>query len=99
MSDTLRSSSGSKTMFWWGAGEGNDVVVSASADDSVNLYNLKLSDVDVANSSITNSGVSLALNDGSKLTVQTSRDMTFSIDGQSWTAQHSSKEWKQNSSS
>lgn len=96
-SDTLRSSAGGSAVFFWGMGEGNDVAISSSADDSVNLYSVKLADVDLTNTEITNSGVTLALNDGSKLTVQTSRDITFTVDGTSWTAQHNSKSWKQNS--
>ena len=91
VADTLKSSANGTTMFFWGMGEGNDVAVSSSANDSVNLYNVKLSDVDIANTAITSSGVTLALNDGSKLTVQTSRDMTFTVDGTSWTAVHNTR--------
>lgn len=91
--DTLKGSSGGTSMFFWGTDEGKDIVQSNSANDSVNLYSVKLADVDLTKTAITNSGVTLALNDGSMLTVQTTHDITFLVDGTSWTAQHNSKTW------
>lgn len=90
--DSLKGGSGTNA-FFYGFGEGNDTIVSSNADDSVNLYNIKLSDV--KSGEITNAGVSVELNDGSKLTVSTSKDITFKLaDGSSYVADHASKTWK-----
>lgn len=92
-SDTLKSSAGSTTMFYWGIGEGNDLIVSEGTTDVVNLYDVTLADLNLSNTNITDGGVTLSLNDGSTLTVQTKRNMTFVMDGMRWTADLSSKNW------
>ena len=92
-SDTLKSSAGSTTMFYWGVGEGNDLIVSEGTTDVVNLYDVTLADLNLSNTNITDGGVTLSLNDGSTLTVQTKRNMTFAMDGMRWTADLSSKNW------
>ena len=80
------------TQFFFNMGGGNDVVISSSANDSVNLFDVKLSDIKTAD--ITNTGVSLELHDGSKLTVQTTRDLKFLLaSGETFTANHTAKRW------
>lgn len=90
--DTLKGSSSGATQFFFNMGGGNDVVISSSANDSVNLFDVKLSDIKTAD--ITNTGVSLELHDGSKLTVQTTRDLKFLLaSGETFTANHTAKRW------
>ena len=89
--DRLTGNSGANT-FFYGLGEGKDTLVSSSADDTVNLYNINLSDV--MSGEITNAGVTVNMNDGSTLTVATSRDIKFNLaSGESYIANHSTKQW------
>lgn len=92
--DILESSSNGTTTFFYGFGEGNDTISSNGANDAVNLYNIKLSDVKTGE--ITGTGVNVEFNDGSKLAVNTTRNVKFSLaSGESYIANQSTKGWDQ----
>ena len=91
--DSIKGGAGTNS-FFYGFGEGNDTISSSNADDSVNLYNIKLSDVKTGE--ITNAGVMVEMNDGSKLTVATSKNITFKLaSGETYVANHNTKGWDQ----
>ena len=92
MVDVLESNSSGTTTFFYGFGEGNDVINANGAEDTVNLYNINLSDV--KSGEITGTGVNVEFNDGTKLTVNTTRNVKFSLaSGESYIANQSTKQW------
>ena len=93
IADSIKGGTGTNT-FFYGFGEGNDTISSSNSEDAVNLYNIKLSDVKTGE--ITNAGVSVEFNDGNKLTVATSKNITFKLaSGETYVANHSTKGWDQ----
>lgn len=90
VADVLRSTSGSTTMFFYGLGNGSDNI-SGSANDTVNLFDIKLSDIASAN--IQNSQVILTTSTNDTVTV--SGAQTFQLaDGSRWTANYSNNQWE-----
>lgn len=64
--DTLESG-GNQTMFWYGKNDGFDVLVNAHDYDTINLYDVNLSDV--TSFSVSDGSYSLGFNTGNFLTV------------------------------
>lgn len=90
--DSLVGSTAGVTKFWYGFGEGNDTLVSNSADDVVNLYS---GTNGITSADITDIGVVIGFNDGSKLTVLTNRNITFDCgEAGKYTANYSEKKWE-----
>lgn len=86
--DTLVGNSNATTTFFFGKGNGSDVITDSNAEDRVMLYDVALSDVKSYDTNSAGAMV-IALNDGSKLTVNGISDSTvhtFTLsDGTSWT--------------
>lgn len=89
-SDTLKGGSGAEA-FYYGLGEGNDVIMDSKADDTVMLYNLALSDIKGAN--IEAGKITITQQNGQHLTVN-GQAATFTLsDGSTWVADHAAKTW------
>ena len=83
--DTLVGGGGAD-MFWYGIGEGNDIILGSDASDSVNLYNVRLEDIISAGTE--SAKVTVALKNGETLTVNGSvTDFTLG-DGSAWVTDH-----------
>ena len=93
VADSIKGGAGTNN-FFYGLGEGNDTISSSNAEDTVNLYNISLSDVKAGE--ITNAGVMVEMKDGSTLAVATGKDITFKLaSGETYVANHTSKGWDQ----
>ena len=91
--DTLVGGAGSD-MFWYGLGEGNDVVTNVAGNDIVNLFNISLQDI--SNVDVTSNAVKLNMKDGHSLTVNSNNSgvgFMLADDKSIWTVNQSSKEW------
>ena len=89
--DTLIGGSGSDEFFYL-KGNGDDVVQNASSGDIINLLNITLSDMTLA--TITSSGVNFEFNDGGKLSIETTSDLTFKLgDGSTYKSNHNTREF------
>lgn len=91
--DTLVGGTGSE-MFWYGKYDGSDVIEGASANDTVNLYDINLdaiTEVNISSNQIFarfDTGLTLTINDGGGLTP------TFQLaDSQRYKYNHDSGEW------
>ena len=86
--DTLVGNSNATTTFFFGKGNGSDVISASNSEDRVMLYDVALSDLKSYDVN-TSGAMVIALNDGSKLTVNGISDSTvhtFTLsDGSSWT--------------
>ena len=94
--DVLQGNATGDTTFYFGKGEGADVITASNSDDKVVLYNVALSDV--ASADVNKSGaMEIKLHDGSSLTVNSvaTGASTFQLgDGSTW-KYDSSEGWKQ----
>ncbi len=92
--DTLIGGNGDD-VFWYGKGDGTDVINRCSDDDLLNLYNINLSDITSLDTS-SDSQIVVNINDGGKLTVNTTGSTTdFKLgDGNTWQIDNSTKKWK-----
>ena len=82
-------------VFFYGKTEGNDIIVNASLPDSVNLYDVTLSDIVSATES--DGTISLTFNTGNTLTVQGTDSMSAAInlaDGSSWRYHRGTGSWQ-----
>ena len=97
--DTLRGSTTGSSTFYFGKGEGNDVITNTSSDDKVLLYNVGLNDIASIDNS-TSGQLKFALTDGATLTVTGVSGSSVSqyqlSDGSTWTYNASSKSWSPN---
>lgn len=93
--DTLQGGSGA-TKFYFGKGNGSDVVVTSNTDDMVMAYDISLDDV-AGWSSNSSGSLTATLKDGSKLTVTSNTGVSsYQLnDGSQWTYDHNTKEWSQ----
>lgn len=95
--DTLVGNKAGVTEFYFGKGNGKDVITTSSSDDKVVLFDVALSDV--AGATYNSGTMKINLTDGSSLTVNnmgTSSVNTFQLsDGSQWTFDTSSKTWSQ----
>ena len=90
VADVLKSTTGSTTTFFYGLGNGSDSV-SGSSGDTVNLFDINLSDVTAAE--IKNSQVIFTTSANDTVTV--SGAQTFQLaDGSKWTANYSTNSWE-----
>ena len=71
--DTLESG-GNQTMFWYGKNDGDDVIINAHDYDTINLYDVNLSDVTSFN--ISDGSYSIGFNTGNFLTVYDKNSLT-----------------------
>ena len=91
--DILYGGAGYDT-FFAGKGDGDDAVQNASAADNVNLYNVTLSDIVLADES--NGVIGLAFNTGNVITIQSTDYISAKInlaDGKSYRFNHATKSW------
>ncbi len=81
--DTLQGGSGAE-MFFYGNGEGNDIIINASSDDTINLYDISLSDI--TGFETVKGGMTITFKNDNSLTLQNYSDSpTFSLaDGSKW---------------
>lgn len=97
--DTLSGTTGGTTTYFWGNGDGKDVITGSHSDDVVNLYNVALSDIAENGIKTTSTSMEITLNDGSSLTINnmsSSSVKTFQLsDGSKWEYSTSTKEWSQ----
>ncbi len=89
--DTLTGGTGTNT-FFFGKNNGSDVVTSTSETDRVMLYDVALSDVKSFGE--TNGAMVIALNDGSKLTVNSvASGTTFQTTDGAWSYDTTTQTW------
>ncbi len=67
--DTLIGGSGYNE-FYFGMGEGTDIITNSHDDDKIMLYNVKLSDLNAQATGMNNGNMVIALNDGFSLTIK-----------------------------
>ncbi len=97
--DTLKGAAGGSTAYYFGKGEGNDVITSTTSDDKVLLYNVASSDIASIDTS-TSGQMKFTLTDGATLTIKgmnsSSSVSEFELgDGSKWTYSYSNKSWTQ----
>ena len=81
--------------FFTGKSEGNDAIQNAAAADSVNLYDVSLSDITFTDES--NGTLGIAFNTGSVITIQSTDFISARInlaDGNSYRFNHQTKSWQ-----
>ena len=92
--DTLIGGDG-QNMFWYGKNDGNDVINKAASNDSVNLYDVRLSDI--TSVSYGTNSISVNLNSGGSLQINGTSSLSSKFmlaDGTRWQYNHSSQTWK-----
>ena len=98
--DTLTGGGGADT-FFWGNGGGKDLITDAENDDTINLYNVSLSDIlEYFGLQVSSQMILITLNDGSQLEVRGKDNVTptstFQLsDGSRWKYQGGG--WQQQS--
>jgi len=65
--------------FYYEVGNGNDTIMSANSGDIIHL-GATLDQVDFDRTNISASGIEVTFNDGGKLNINSSADVTFSFD-------------------
>ncbi len=89
--DYLTGGSGADT-FYWGSGDGYDIITDANTDDTINLYNVSLSDI--SSISVSDNKLDLRLNDGSHLDAYYGTQATFQFsDGARY--KYENNDWQQ----
>ena len=89
--DMLTGGSGADT-FYWGSGDGYDIITDAESSDIINLYNVSLSDI--SSTSVSDNKLDLRLNDGSHLDAYYGTQATFQLaDDTRWKYQDG--DWQQ----
>ena len=92
--DLLFGGTGRNT-FWYGKGEGIDLVENAKQGDTINLYNITLGDI--SNIEITDNSISLVIGDSEGIGVSGSDNVSpnFKLaDGETYNYNRSSAEWQ-----
>lgn len=95
--DVLVGNNVGNTTFYFGNGNGSDVITASNSDDKVVLYNTAITDVKAIDDSKSNT-LKITLNDGSSLTVNNSNSgvNTFQLaDGSTWKRDSSTGAWSQ----
>ena len=95
--DTLIGNTGSDMFFYGvtGGNEGNDTISGITEDDTVNLFGIQLSDIDLNNTTVTNSTITLKFSAGGSLTMD-NNGQTFMIHNdtsQRYTYDKENSEW------
>ena len=91
--DTLMGGTGQNTFFFM-ENNGNDIVRNAHDGDIVDLTNLDFNKITAAD--ITDNSVTIALEDGSHLTIEGNAAVDYKLqDGSTFTADHNNKSWTQ----
>ena len=91
--DYLQAGTG-QTMFFYGLGQGNDVIIDAKENDVVNLYNINLEQI--AGVQIEDEGIAGIFNDGQYISVYTSTELSpeFQLaNGEKFRYNRTSSEW------
>ena len=95
--DTLQGGNG-QDMFWYGKGQGNDVIRNGAANDIVNLYDVSLQDITSIDTSSSSSAVSLGFRDGGHLSVSMADGIspTFILgaDNSAWRYNRGTRSWQ-----
>ena len=92
--DTLIGGSG-QNMFWYGKTNGADVIQNAKENDTVNLYDISLSDI--TSVSYGEKSISLGFNTGGTLQINDTGNLSSKFmlaDGTKWQFNHSTKNWQ-----
>lgn len=88
--DVLVGNGSGTTQFFYGLGEGSDVI-NGSSQDSVNLYNITVNDITKA--TINDNNVVFTTTGNTTVTVSGGVGTFKLADGSAWTANYSSKTW------
>ena len=94
--DTLTGGNGTD-MFWFGKNDGADYVTNAAENDSINLYDISLADINFDALNISSAGFSIGITTGGNLNVTNSSSMsaTFILnDGSRWKYNRNSSSWQ-----
>jgi len=75
VSDTLTGGTG-EDMFWYGKNDGADFINNASENDSVNLYDISINDINFSALNITSSQISMSFKIGGTLTINNNTNLT-----------------------
>ena len=86
--DTLIGGEGDNTFFYV-KGDGRDVIENANDDDVVNLLNVGLQDITAIDANDAN--VTLKFTDGGRLIVNSTAELSFNIDNQTYTIDRNNK--------
>ena len=89
-SDDFLQGGGGENIFWYGEGEGNDVISNSKSTDTLNLYNVQLADITSIEKN--DSGFKIGILNGS-LTVNGEMPTAKLSDGSSWTYDNESGIW------
>ena len=97
--DLLQGNSSGTTNFWYGSGDGNDIIKTTTANDKVVFYNTTLDAI--ASIDVSGGNMKFTMQDGGTLTIQgynasSVNQFQFS-DQSSWTYNYADKSWKLNS--
>ena len=96
--DYLSAGTG-KTMFWYGFGQGNDVIFSNKENDVVNLYDINLNQI--ADAQIDDEGIIGVFTNGQSITVYSSTELSAEFqlaNGEKYRYNRSSSSWQQSDS-
>lgn len=89
--DTLIGGAG-QDIFFYAKGNGKDVISGATADDTVNLFNMNLEQISGVD--VNNSAVTINFKDGGSLTVNgDTGGLTYKIGGENYIVDQSTRNW------
>ena len=93
--DILNGGNGKDT-FFFGKNDGADIINNASSSDTINLYNASLADILNGNISISGSQISIGFNNGNKLTVNGTENLSaaFKLGGSKFQYNFDTSKWQ-----
>ncbi|MBR1646191.1 MAG: hypothetical protein IJ685_05360 [Selenomonadaceae bacterium] len=89
--DLLFGGDGQNTFFYTAGGNGNDTIQNASDGDIVEFTGLTLEQI--LSTEITSTGVTLNFADGGQLNVESTAQVDFRINGETYAANHDTAQW------
>ena len=95
VSDTLTGGNGAD-MFWYGKNDGADFINNAAENDTINLYDVGLNDINFAAVNITSSQISMSFTSGGTLNINNNTNLTstFKITEGSFKFNRSTNSWQ-----
>ena len=95
VSDTLTGGNGAD-MFWYGKNDGADFINNAAENDTVNLYDVGLNDIDFSRLNITSSQIEVSFTTGGTLNINNNTNLTstFKIAEGSFKFNRSTNSWQ-----
>ena len=95
VSDTLTGGNGAD-MFWYGKNDGADFINNAAENDTVNLYDVGVNDIDFSTLNITSNQISLSFTTGGTLNINNDTNLTstFNIAEGSFKFNRSTNSWQ-----